>query len=417
MIPDNQNIERTFAMVEEQMFRLTACWTLHCMPCRIIFKDVKEQTEHNAKWHWDNFLCFACDIGFENAVDLKKVSPRRPSSNFMSNTGNRCKSGFNSAFFARALSKHCLTKGQTGLNTTCPGCDVEFETLSLLFGHMESRLCALRNWQQATGLMDLLFVLKQEIDVANRTCNICKRLFDSEADLFDHLRYQHENTVCRTCDRVFRDSEEWHKHIISRTPIKVQAYVCAICRPSIAFDMEKNYNDHMWHFHNKCRPCGLNFDNKQDRLVHGAVIHHRCPDCFQFFMSPNDLCKHYKEFHGINPLTVVKPALSTVPLLLVKKEFPTVTSPPTIPSIPAAVKQVKSEASPEVPLERVASPKGVKPPVKTQGPRLKCATAQASVIFETYPPRSAVAKATPKRRKVQMGINQSLITSFLVSKA
>ncbi|KAG5787414.1 hypothetical protein H9Q69_013521 [Fusarium xylarioides] len=28
-----QNIECTFAMVEEQMFMLTACWTLHCMPC------------------------------------------------------------------------------------------------------------------------------------------------------------------------------------------------------------------------------------------------------------------------------------------------------------------------------------------------------------------------------------------------
>ncbi|KAF5541070.1 histone-lysine n-methyltransferase PRDM9 [Fusarium mexicanum] len=82
-----QNIEHTFAMVEEQMFRLTACWTLHCMPCRIIFNDAKEQAEHNAKWHWDNFLCFACDIGFETAIDLKKVSPRRPSSNFMSNTG------------------------------------------------------------------------------------------------------------------------------------------------------------------------------------------------------------------------------------------------------------------------------------------------------------------------------------------
>ncbi|KAF5662411.1 zinc finger BTB domain-containing protein [Fusarium circinatum] len=363
-----QNIERTFAMVEEQMFRLTACWTLHCMPCRIIFDDAKEQAEHNAKWHWDNFLCFACDIGFENAIDLKK--------------------------------------GQTGLNTTCPGCDVQFETLSLLFGHMESRLCALRNWQQATGLMHLLFVLKQEIDVANRTCNMCKRLFDSEAGLFDHLRYQHENTVCRTCDRVFRDSEEWHKHVISRTPIKVQAYVCAICQPSIAFDMEKNYNDHMWHFHNKCRPCGLSFDNKQDRLVHGAVIHHRCPDCFQFFMSPNDLCKHYKEFHGINPLTVVKPAISTAQALPVKKEFPTVTSPPRVPSIPAAIRQVQSEASPEAPLERVASPREVKPAMKTQGPRIKCATAQPSVIFETYPPRSTIAKAMPKRKKTQMGTSQ-----------
>ncbi|KAF5563826.1 zinc finger BTB domain-containing protein [Fusarium napiforme] len=236
---------------------------------------------------------------------------------------------------------------------------------------------------------------------ANRTCDMCKRLFDSEASLFDHLRYQHENTVCRSCDRVFRDSDEWHKHIISRTPIKVRASVCAICEPSIAFDMEKNYNDHMWHFHNKCKPCGLNFDNKQDRLVHGAVVHHRCPDCFQFLMCPNDLCKHYKGFHGINPLTMAKPTLPTVPAVPVKKEFPTVT-PPTAPPISTAVTQVKSEE--------------VKPCVKTQGRRIKCATAQASVVFETYPPRSAVAKATPKKKK-KIGTSQSLITSFFGSKA
>ncbi|CVK84825.1 uncharacterized protein FMAN_01752 [Fusarium mangiferae] len=71
-----QNIERTFAMVEEQMFLLTACWTLHCMPCQIIFNSANEQAVHNSKWHWDEFLCFACDIGFETATDLKKVSPR-----------------------------------------------------------------------------------------------------------------------------------------------------------------------------------------------------------------------------------------------------------------------------------------------------------------------------------------------------
>ncbi|CZR33247.1 uncharacterized protein FPRO_01825 [Fusarium proliferatum ET1] len=296
---------------------------------------------------------------------------------------------------------------------TCPGCEAEFKTLSLLFRHMESRLCALRNWQEATGLMHLLFSLTQEIDVANRTCNMCKRLFDSEAGLFDHVRYQHENTICRTCDRVFRDSEEWHKHIISRTPIKVRASVCAMSQPSVAFDMGKHYNDHMWHFHNKCAPCGLNFGNKQERLVHGAVAHHRCPDCFQFFMCPDDLCNHYKELHGVNPLTLVEPASPTVPAVPMKKEFPTITSPPTVTSIPTTVTQVKSEASPEAPLNRVASPE-IKPSVRTQGLRIKCATAQASAVFETYPPRSAVAKATPKRKK--MGTSQSLKTSFLVSK-
>ncbi|KAF5604873.1 zinc finger BTB domain-containing protein [Fusarium pseudocircinatum] len=396
-------------MVEEQMFMLTACWTLHCMPCRVIFNDAKEQAAHNSKWHWDNFLCFACDMGFETPKDLKEMMYHLE--------GNRCNSRFNSAFFARALSKHGHTNGQTGLNTTCPVCNVEFETLSLLFRHMESRLCALRNRQQATGLMHLLFNLKQEIDVANRTCNMCKRLFDTEAGLFDHLRYQHENTVCRTCDRLFRDSEEWHKHIISRTPIKVRASVCAICQPSIAFDMEKNYNDHMWHCHNKCKPCGLNFDNRQDRLVHGAVVQHRCPDWFQFFVSPNDLCKHYKELHKIDPLTMAKSALPKVPAVPMQKEFPTVTSPPTVLSVPTAITQVKSEATSKASLKTVASPKETKSSVKIQGPRIKCATAQASAIFETYPPRSAVAKATPKRKKLQMGTSQSLITSFLVSKA
>ncbi|EWG36124.1 hypothetical protein FVEG_00274 [Fusarium verticillioides 7600] len=97
----------------------------------------------------------------------------------------------------------------------------------------------------------------------------------------------------------------------------------------------------------------------------------------------------YKELHGVNLLTPVKPALPTVPAVPVKKEFPTITSPPTVPSIPTAVTQVRSEASPETPVERTASPKEVKPCVETQGPRIKCATAQASVVFETYPPRRA----------------------------
>ncbi|WKT39923.1 hypothetical protein QSH57_001742 [Fusarium oxysporum f. sp. vasinfectum] len=80
-----QNINRTIAMVEEQVFLLTACWTLHCMPCRMVFNDASEQAAHNSKWHWDRFLCFACDIGFETALDLKKVSPQSPPSNSMSN--------------------------------------------------------------------------------------------------------------------------------------------------------------------------------------------------------------------------------------------------------------------------------------------------------------------------------------------
>ncbi|KAF4956022.1 hypothetical protein FGADI_4195 [Fusarium gaditjirri] len=44
-----QNIVRTLAMVEEPMFLLTACWTLHYMPCRFIFNDAKEQATHNSK--------------------------------------------------------------------------------------------------------------------------------------------------------------------------------------------------------------------------------------------------------------------------------------------------------------------------------------------------------------------------------
>ncbi|TVY70470.1 hypothetical protein Focb16_v001761 [Fusarium oxysporum f. sp. cubense] len=80
-----QNINRTIAMVEEQVFLLTACWTLHCMPCRMVFNDASEQATHNSNWHWDRFLCFACDIGFETALDLKKVSPQSPPSNSMSN--------------------------------------------------------------------------------------------------------------------------------------------------------------------------------------------------------------------------------------------------------------------------------------------------------------------------------------------
>ncbi|KAF4956023.1 hypothetical protein FGADI_4196 [Fusarium gaditjirri] len=138
---------------------------------------------------------------------------------------NRCQSGFDSVFLAKALSKFCHKNDPACdpvLNLTCPWCDVEFETLSLLLRHMKLRLCALRNWQEAMGLVHLLYILKQEIDVANRTCNMCKTLFGSEAALFDHLRYRNEDTVCRTCNRCFRDSEKWHQHVISRTPIKAQ---------------------------------------------------------------------------------------------------------------------------------------------------------------------------------------------------
>lgn len=80
-----QNINRTIAMVEEQVFLLTACWTLHCMPCRMVCNDASEQAAHNSKWHWDKFLCFARYIGFETAIGLKKVSPQSPPSNSMSN--------------------------------------------------------------------------------------------------------------------------------------------------------------------------------------------------------------------------------------------------------------------------------------------------------------------------------------------
>ncbi|KAI3574281.1 hypothetical protein IWW34DRAFT_125379 [Fusarium oxysporum f. sp. albedinis] len=92
--------------------------------------------------------------------------------------GNRCKSGFNSVFLAKVLPKYYHGNDQAsgpGLNMTFPGCDVEFETLSLLFRHMELRICALRNWQEAAGLTHLLYILKREIDMANRSCRRFQR--------------------------------------------------------------------------------------------------------------------------------------------------------------------------------------------------------------------------------------------------
>ncbi|XP_053688875.1 zinc finger protein 665-like [Sabethes cyaneus] len=137
----------------------------------------------------------------------------------------------------------------------CQDCDEEFPSKSALASHrsIHGKFC----------------------------CRLCSRTFDSIADLLQHRREEHKDSVkdtavnCRTCHKRFPDQEELLKHREEEHPLEVPL-VCEVCKATFISTVAL----------------------RAHQREHNRVILYNCPNCPETYNSQLLLETHIKELHA-----------------------------------------------------------------------------------------------------------------------
>ncbi|KAI1047309.1 hypothetical protein LB505_008055 [Fusarium chuoi] len=337
----------------------------------------------------------------------------------------RCTSGCNLQLVRSVVSAHCKglhPSSPRNINLRCPTCKKKNNRMGPLFKHLESRACALRDWTEETGLLDLLKALyeaaeKKKVSQEFR-CKVCHRNFGKAIALMQHSRDKHERTYCCACKTNLGSPEKKQKHVMSGISVKPGTYICDHCDPKVPFGTEKELCDHLWLEHMACGPCGRTFKSAELRKQHDAELHNRCGVCYRFFMTSEELTG-VSALHPIlmwkfanNPLQhrethVVKPPVVEPPVQIpppVKRE-------PTLPPRPLSPIIIELNIPKQTPVDRAAPAAQERVPVKTETiPVRRVAPTTRPVTFAPYPPRPSPGPV-PENKKTQ-----SLITGFLIRK-
>ncbi|KAF5646593.1 zinc finger and BTB domain protein [Fusarium sp. NRRL 25303] len=381
-----------------------------------------EPSASEANTHYKQ-ICFACDEGFPDKQAYQKHRKTHPNpaisclgcekcypsfSKMMEHLENgTCKSGCTPRLVESVVATHCEglhPSSSLNIHLRCPTCKRKYARMSPLFRHLENRSCALRDWINETGLLDLLTALHEAIEKKKSStfqCNICRKAFGKESAMMQHQRDKHERTYCWACQTNFGSPEKKQKHVMTGTSAKSGTFICNSCDPKVPFGIEKEYCDHMWLEHLTCGPCGRVFVSAELRKQHDAELHHRCGVCYRFFKSAEELTEH-RETHVVKP-PVVEPPVQ-IP--------PPVNREPTPPPRPLSPIIIELNIPKQTPVERAAPVAEERVPVKTEAiPVRRVTPTTRPVIFSPYPPRPTPVPM-PENKKTQ-----SLITGFLIRKS
>ena len=110
------------------------------------------------------------------------------------------------------------------------------------------------------------------------SCSECKKSFNLQKQLDLHIKMQHTEHVCKTCDETFHGQFNWMSHNKN--------------------EHKKDKNTAMPF---KCLQCEKTFRMKADLTLHVSIIHEQksrktCPECSKLFFE-SDLKDHLKFFH------------------------------------------------------------------------------------------------------------------------
>ncbi|RBR25430.1 uncharacterized protein FIESC28_01867 [Fusarium coffeatum] len=257
----------------ELSFKDQAATEPHCDGCVRIFRSKAELQRHNSKYHYNEFLCKACDEGFETRNQLNQ-------------------------HVMDAVRQYCGTVPQDSmlnLNYKCPGCSKKHARMHALFHHLEDRGCNLRNWLEETRVQDLLIALERPIERAKETlfsCTGCAKVFNNPHSLEQHLRSVHKGTYCFSCAAHFPNAERRMRHFIDSTGYTPGEFRCGDCQSNEVFHVERDFNVHARVVHRKCAPCGQAFKTQGSLIDHEHEAHNKCLECLQCFYTRDALTSH-----------------------------------------------------------------------------------------------------------------------------
>jgi len=110
------------------------------------------------------------------------------------------------------------------------------------------------------------------------SCSECKKSFNLQKQLDLHIKMQHTEHVCKTCDETFHGQFNWMSH-----------------------NKKEHKKDKNTAMPFKCLQCEKTFRMKADLTLHVSIIHEQksrktCPECSKLFFE-SDLKDHLKNVH------------------------------------------------------------------------------------------------------------------------
>ena len=192
--------------------------------------------------------------------------------------------------------RHQLGNKYKLVNFTCPKCNTEFDRMSLLFQHLETRACVKvhrETWMRATEVDEILFARLKKILWAKLSCTSCDKVFETEELRDEHMWEQHEATFCFICDRHFSSKQGLSYHISGiesgTESYDIKELNCYNCTNTKRFTIEREYYEHVRTVHNSCGVCELLLDTREGLLKHDKEVHFRCDQCYGFFYNDQEL--------------------------------------------------------------------------------------------------------------------------------
>uniref|UniRef100_A0ABM0GT45 Zinc finger protein 532-like n=1 Tax=Saccoglossus kowalevskii TaxID=10224 RepID=A0ABM0GT45_SACKO len=273
-----------------------------CPICPMAFKSVDiinnhMQSQHQLAGHGFRVIhkCPMCDTVFPQKSSL----PSHLNTHLINKENlriyvfkcNDCNKHFDSK---ETLQKHQQVqhKGSQLKDFVCDVCRVPFKTYQFMLQHKNKHFEQLKSPPPTT--------------VINNKCSVCGKLFDSKADMIDHI-VEHEKDGVFVCQQLVEHLQQ-HEQKLTQSIIKNSCHECGI-----AFKSMEALNKHMKRTHRRlaphaCQICPKTFESNKSlqrhiRVKHKGSIPYTCWHCSdttkQTFSKRSQLKKHLQRVHGI----------------------------------------------------------------------------------------------------------------------
>ncbi|XP_062601673.1 zinc finger protein OZF-like [Saccostrea cucullata] len=136
-------------------------------------------------------------------------------------------------------------------------------------------------------------------------CMVCDKVFNQSENLYRHMLTHTGDNSCDVCGKAFRQSSDLQRHM--RTHTGEKPYRCDVCGK--AFNVSQNLQTHM-RTHTgekpyKCDVCGKAFNRyhslQTHMRTHTGDKPYRCDVCGTAFRQSGDLQKHMRTHTGDKP--------------------------------------------------------------------------------------------------------------------